>query len=53
MKLKFKKHKNQYLAGIHRGNGGVSSMVASRCGGFWHCLKMFFIVKYYFLAVKK
>lgn len=44
MKIKFKKLENgDYMTGIYRGKGGISSLVISAQGQLWHCLKIFTI----------
>jgi hypothetical protein len=48
MKISFKKFETgEYQSGIYRGRGGVSSLIASRCGNFWYCLGVFSIKNIY------
>lgn len=42
MKLILRRSKNHWLASVHRGNGGISSMIASRFSkSLWFALGVF------------
>lgn len=51
MKVRLKKLQNgEWQSGIYRGNGGISSLIVSRIGSFWHCFKIFINPKNYWKA---
>lgn len=54
MKIKLSKDRNgEWMAGIYRGKGGISSLINARHSrSFWNVLKVFFRIRNYRLLFK-
>jgi len=47
MKAKIEKVKNEWHTALHKGNGGISSLIIGRqCRSFWKAISIFFSIKY-------
>jgi hypothetical protein len=52
MKLKLCKKNNEWMSGIYRGNGGISSLIKSATSkNLFKCLFLFINIKYYYRAL--
>lgn len=47
MRITFKKKDGRFVAGLRRGKGGVSSLIAERTGSLWFCIQVFSIKNIY------